>query len=155
MKALVFSDSHGTIRYMQDAVRAERPDLVLHLGDVMRDARALMEAEPELRVEYVCGNCDGFSAQPDEKELVLSGRKILMTHGHLYHVKSGIGFAVRNAIDRGMDVLLFGHTHEPLVDRQGALWIMNPGSIRGWGMTTYGVMELEQGKTDCRIVRVL
>ena len=65
MKVLVFSDSHGTIRYMQDAVRAERPDLVLHLGDVMRDARALMEAEPELQVEYVCGNCDGFSAQPD------------------------------------------------------------------------------------------
>ena len=85
----------------------------------------------------------------------LNNGKILMTHGHLYHVKSGIGFAVRNAIDRGMDVLLFGHTHEPLVDRQGALWIMNPGSIRGWGTTTYGVMELEQGKTDCRIVRVL
>ena len=41
MKVLVFSDSHGTITYMQQAIRSEEPDVVLHLGDVMRDARAL------------------------------------------------------------------------------------------------------------------
>ena len=31
MKVLVFSDSHGTITYMQQAIRSEEPDVVLHL----------------------------------------------------------------------------------------------------------------------------
>ena len=154
MKVLVFSDSHGTTRCMSDAVRLERPDMAVHLGDMMRDARNLAEDNPELRIESVCGNCDGFGAQPEETVLELYGHRILLTHGHLYHVKSGIGMAVRSALDQGMDVLLFGHTHEPLLDRQGSLWIMNPGTIRGLGKTTYGILELERGRIDGKIVQV-
>lgn len=154
MKILVFSDSHGTVRYMREAVAAQRPDRVLHLGDVMRDGEELARALPELPIDQVCGNCDGYYAQPEEKVLDLRGHRIFMTHGHLYHVKSGLSLAVRAAQERGAEVLLFGHTHQPLVDRQGPLWIMNPGSIRGWGPTTYGVLTLEDGRVDCRIVEI-
>ncbi len=152
MKVLVFSDSHGTITYMQQAIRSEEPDVVLHLGDVMRDARALQREYPQLRLEQVCGNCDGPDAQPEELELTLQGHKIMMTHGHPYHVKLGSAWVVRTAQERGAEVLLFGHTHIPLVDRVGSLWVMNPGTIQGLGQTTYGVMTLEQDKIDCRIV---
>lgn len=152
MKVLVFSDSHGTITYMQQAIRSEEPDVVLHLGDVMRDARVLQREYPQLRLEQVCGNCDGADAQPEELELTLQGHKIMMTHGHPYHVKLGSAWVVRTAQERGAEVLLFGHTHIPLVDRVGSLWVMNPGTIQGLGQTTYGVMTLEQDKIDCRIV---
>ena len=152
MKVLVFSDSHGTITYMQQAIRSEEPDVVLHLGDVMRDARALQREYPQLRLEQVCGNWDGPDAQPEELELTLQGHKIMMTHGHPYHVKLGSAWVVRTAQERGAEVLLFGHTHIPLVDRVGSLWVMNPGTIQGLGQTTYGVMTLEQDKIDCRIV---
>ena len=94
MKVLVFSDSHGTITYMQQAIRSEEPDVVLHLGDVMRDARALQREYPQLRLEQVCGNCDGPDAQPEELELTLQGHKIMMTHGHPYHVKLGSAWVV-------------------------------------------------------------
>ena len=100
----------------------------------------------------MCGNCDGPDAQPEELELTLQGHKIMMTHGHPYHVKLGSAWVVRTAQERGAEVLLFGHTHIPLVDRVGSLWVMNPGTIQGLGQTTYGVMTLEQDKIDCRIV---
>lgn len=154
MKILVFSDSHGTGRYMRQAIEAERPDRVFHLGDMMRDAMALHYSVPDLPMDAVCGNCDGWGAQPEELLLDVGGRRVMLTHGHLYHVKSGLGLAERAARERGAEVLLFGHTHQPLVDRQGGLWIMNPGSIRGWGMTTYGVLTLDRGGIDCRTVAV-
>ena len=43
MKWLVFSDSHGNLNYMKQAVGAEKPDKVLHLGDVIRDAKQLQD----------------------------------------------------------------------------------------------------------------
>lgn len=154
MKILVFSDSHGVVRYMQAAIDAQRPDRVFHLGDMMRDAMALHYAVPDLPMDGVCGNCDGWGAQSEELLLDLCGHRVMLTHGHLYHVKSGLALAERTAREKGAEVLLFGHTHQPLVDRQGALWIMNPGSIRGWGMTTYGVLTLDREGIDCRIAVV-
>lgn len=50
----------------------------------------------------------------------------------------------------GADVLLFGHTHIPLVDRAGELTIMNPGTCSRHGRVTYGLITIENGKLDCR-----
>ena len=36
-KVLVLSDSHGDVDAMERAVARERPDLILHLGDLCRD----------------------------------------------------------------------------------------------------------------------
>ena len=38
MKLLILSDSHGEQEFMQLAVRRERPDAVIHLGDHCADA---------------------------------------------------------------------------------------------------------------------
>ena len=46
MKILVFSDSHGNVQNMEQAVRSDRPDYILHLGDVNSDARALGKLFP-------------------------------------------------------------------------------------------------------------
>ena len=49
----------------------------------------------------------------------------------------------------GADVLLFGHTHCPLVDWDGALYTMNPGAAGDPRRPTYGVITMENGKVDC------
>ena len=54
------------------------------------------------------------------------------------------------AREAGADILLFGHTHEPLCDFYDGLWILNPGSCRGGFRPTYGVISLTEGKTYCR-----
>lgn len=149
MKLLVFSDSHGNTAKMIDVVRREEPDQLLHLGDVVRDTRALTEQFPHLPLACVCGNCDGRSDLPPERLLTFGGKKVLMCHGHTYGVKCGIGGAVAAARQMGADVLLFGHTHEAFCDLLGELWVMNPGSIGSLFEATYGIIRITEAGMVC------
>lgn len=151
MKILVCSDSHGELEFMRRAIERERPDRVLHLGDVSADAHSIQREYPDLPMELVRGNCDGWeTTEPVERELFLGGKRIWMLHGHTWQVKMGQSLVVFEARTRGMDVVLFGHTHKPLCYLDGSLWVMNPGTISGWPRATYGVMELENGAVSCR-----
>lgn len=149
MKLLVFSDSHGNTSNMRAAVALEQPDRILHLGDVVRDAMSLAESCPGVPLELVPGNCDHCSGVPLQKIVEEEGKRILMTHGHVYHVKVGMGAAVEAALKAKVDILLFGHTHDAVCLEREGLWVMNPGSIRGNFTPTYGVIELADGRIDC------
>ena len=150
MKLLIFSDSHGNTANMADAVRLERPDQVLHLGDLVGDLRALEEQFPQLPVAYVPGNCDGRRPDlPEERCFTLEGCKILMMHGHTYHVKLGMGAAVAAARKAGANLLCFGHTHEAYCQYERGLWIVNPGSAGGLVNPSYAVAILEGDGAVC------
>ena len=150
MKLLIFSDSHGNVANMADVVRLESPDRILHLGDMARDAEDLARAFPQIPVTYVPGNCDGRRPDlPEERIFTLDGCRILMTHGHAYHVKMGIGLAVRAAREAGAHLLCFGHTHEALCTFENGMWIVNPGSGGTFGPHAYGVAVLEDGGAVC------
>lgn len=155
MKWLVFSDSHGNLDYMKRAVEREKPERILHLGDVSRDAERLQAVFPAIPVEMVRGNCDGWYGEaPTEKELSFRGRKVWMCHGHEYYVKLGIGALTSEARSREAAVALFGHTHEPTCFREGAMWVMNPGTVSGFPRATYGVIEERDGEVYCRLEAV-
>ena len=91
MKLLILSDSHGEQEFMQLAVRRERPDAVIHLGDHCADADRLAEEFCGLPVLSVRGNCDLWG--PPRAETLLrtfEGVRIFGTHGHRYGVKQGL-----------------------------------------------------------------
>lgn len=155
MKLLICSDSHGELDYMRRAVEKEKPDRLLHLGDVTRDAQKLQAEFPDLIIEQVRGNCDSWGdGFPEEKELVLGGKRLWMLHGHTYRVKLGAGLAAGEARVRGMDAVFFGHTHQPLCYLDGSLWVVNPGTIRGWPKATYAVAEIADGTMTCRTAEI-
>lgn len=52
---MVFSDSHGYMDHMIAAVRNGQPDMVIHLGDCLRDGQQLKAEFPELVIEQVPG----------------------------------------------------------------------------------------------------
>lgn len=151
MKVLVFSDSHGNTVHMCQTICLEQPDRVLHLGDCTQDAEDVARKFPELTINYVRGNCDGLAQVPDVMEPILEGRKVFMTHGHLHQVKSDYDAAIWAAKQAGAHILLFGHTHLPYAEQVDGLWIMNPGSCRGWGRSTYGVIVFESAQIFCQI----
>lgn len=133
MKILVFSDSHGSPGYMQEAMARHRTaDAVIFLGDGERDAEGLRALYPETAFYIVRGNCDFGSAAPDELVLDLDGARIFCTHGHNYGVKYDYYRAVCAARARKANLLLFGHTHQPLEMYDDGLYILNPGSASGY-----------------------
>lgn len=152
MKWLVFSDSHGLVEDMLQAIEREKPDRVLHLGDVVRDGQQLLShLGPAVPLEQVRGNCDlEGCGMPLEKELFFGSKRIWLLHGHTYRVKLGVGLLAAEARIRGVDAVLFGHTHVPVCYQDGGLWVMNPGTISGRPRSTYGVIEERDGTLYCR-----
>ena len=58
-------------------------------------------------------------------------------------MKGGTEQIVEEAHKHAANILLFGHTHLPLVERSGELYIMNPGSCSRprSGAPSYGVID--------------
>lgn len=154
MRILVLSDSHGCVENMARAVEREQPREIWHLGDCVHDAEQLRQLFPNIPLESVPGNCDYAALDQPERLLEREGCRVLLMHGHTRRVKGGPLAAVYAARECGADILLFGHTHQPLVDRNGPLWIMNPGSIGRGLMQTYGLILLENGRVDCTTRRL-
>lgn len=151
MKILVFSDSHGVKSPMRETVRRETPDLLIHLGDLVSDGTALRESFPALPFLQVPGNCDaGRSGLPLQRLEELEGHRVLLSHGHLWQVKLGPGAARSEALRQGAEILLYGHTHIPLCEFDGGLWVLNPGSML-YG--NYGVIMLEKDSVLCYNMR--
>ena len=153
MKLLIFSDSHGDAGTMIDIAEQERPNEIFHLGDCVRDAETLSYTCPGTPVIMVPGNCDGWTGMSDRLLLEREGVRILLTHGHRWHVKSGAGGALADARACGAQILLYGHTHQAVCSREeDGLWRINPGTVGGvYAPATYGVIVLDKGTVTCEI----
>ena len=148
MKILIISDTHGKHDNLSRVLEQEFPaDLLIHLGDAegYEDYIAKQAGCP---LEIVAGNNDFFSDLPREKELRIGKYKVLITHGHYYYVNTGIEEIARMAQGRDFDIVIFGHTHRPLIDIRKDIIVMNPGSLsypRQEGRRpSYIVMETDQ-----------
>lgn len=149
MKILVFSDSHRSLSGMYSAIDRHQPQQVIHLGDMVNDAEEVAQYYPKLPFCQVPGNCDGWTTLPAIKQITLSGRSILLSHGHLWNVKGGYSPAVAAARAAGADILLFGHTHISLCQQlEDGLWVLNPGPSR----SSYGLIELTDTAVSCSVL---
>ena len=152
MKILVFSDSHRSRSDMIGAIDEQKPDQVIHLGDLISDAEELTYIYPRLPICMVPGNCDGWTSVEAIKQITLGGKSILLSHGHLWGVKSGYDRAFAQARAVGADILLFGHTHRAYCQQmEDGLWVMNPGTSR----SSYGTILIENGTIQCSLTRMI
>lgn len=146
MRILVVSDTHGSPGLLLDAVRhAGHTDMLLHLGDGQRDC-AVLAGRYDGEVLAVRGNCDFAGLDEPERFLPLGGVSIYMTHGHLYDAKVTLNKLWFKGREAGADVVCFGHTHIPLLEKRGEVTLLNPGSLRY--VKTYGLIELAHGKLE-------
>lgn len=155
MKILVFSDSHGRLGHMMDAIAAERPQRIFFLGDNYRDGESIADLYPKIPIDMVQGNCD-FCAGPDELLVEAGGVRFFLTHGHRYQAKSDTELLVKAGQRRGAAVVCFGHTHIPLNVPEQDVWLLNPGTAGGvHNHPSYAVVTVEDGKfqTDLKSCR--
>ncbi len=151
MRILVFSDSHRDTDTMYEIIDKNKhcTDLVIHLGDNVDDITYHRHKYPTLAFIYVSGNCDmfGFSSEvPATYSMTLENRRIFMTHGHRYNVKSGnISGLEYEASRNHFDIVLYGHTHIACLTQKNGVYYFNPGSIsrpRDSMGASYGIIDL-------------
>lgn len=160
MKYLILSDIHGSRPRLEQALafyRDQHCDMMLLLGDILNygprnfvpeglDAKGIVELLNPLADDIVAvrGNCDSevdqmllhFPIMQPTALLIDEGRRILLTHGHVYNKT--------NLPPGHFDVVMTGHTHLwELTREDGTVWL-NTGSItfpKGGNLPTLAVME--------------
>jgi len=120
----LISDTHGLLRPGVHAALTG-VELILHSGDV-GGAEILDELRLIAPVKAVFGNTD----PPDEADLAdevlvaIDGIRVHVSHGH----EVGSPTPAKLAARYDADVVVFGHTHRPLVSRLGNQLFVNPGA---------------------------
>lgn len=129
MRIAVISDTHRADKYIRLAKNLiNDADILIHLGDNIDDVPLLSQGFNG-EVYAVAGNCDFSSKYPKEGIIEVNGRKIFYTHGDLYGVKSSMTNIYYKGLELGVDIVLFGHTHQQMIEKTENLILMNPGSI--------------------------
>lgn len=147
MRILIVSDTHGKHGSLDKVLEREKQiDMFLHMGD-MEDGDIYIEAVLDCPVHIVAGNNDYYGNLPREEILQIGKYKVWMTHGHTHYVSMNTRRLKEAARERGVNIVMYGHTHRPEIDIEEDLVVLNPGSLaypRQKGrMYTYIVMEID------------
>ena len=149
MLIAVISDSHNNETAIKEVKKyIENADMLLFLGDGERDIEKITE-DFKGEVYAVSGNCDFSCKNPNERIVEVFGKKIFMCHGHNYNVKYDYNLIYYRGLSLGVDIVLFGHSHIPMIEKHNDICLMNPGSIShgaGIARRSLGYIEIEEGK---------
>lgn len=147
----LISDTHGLLRpEVFDALAGV--ELILHAGDV-GDPAIIRHLRTIAPVQAVYGNTDapgqpGLSASIG---LRLDGLSVHVSHGHEMGRPTP-----HNLLERyEADLIVYGHTHRPLVERAGARMVVNPGAAgpkRFDLQPSVGRVTIVNGKAHAQIV---
>lgn len=149
----LISDTHGLLRpEVHNAFVGV--ELILHAGDVGGE-EILAELRLIAPVQAVAGNCDDpwTSGLPPALDLTLADVRIHVSHGHELGAPTPAQLLDRYAAD----VIVYGHTHRPLVERHGARLVVNPGAAgprRFQLKPSVAHLTIARGQCDVRIVPI-
>jgi len=146
-KIMVVSDTHRYHENLKKALINEGPiDMLIHLGDSEGEEDYIRELA-NCKVEMIAGNNDYFSDLRREAVIKIGKYNVLLTHGHSYYVSVGLDFIKEEAIGRNLDIVMFGHTHRPVIEIFKEVTLINPGSIsyprQHDKKPTYIIMEID------------
>lgn len=147
----LISDTHGLLR-PEVFPALDGVDLILHAGDVGGHA-VLDELSGIAPVRAVFGNTDapGERGLKARQQLDIQGVSIHVSHGH----EVGSPTAEKLLARYTADVVVFGHTHKPLIERSGTRLAVNPGAAgpRRFSLQpSVARMTVKDGRADVEIV---
>lgn len=129
-KIAVLSDTHRNVSAIRkiEGILSDA-DIIFHLGDNSSDMAGFPEYREKLTT--VNGNCDLF-ASASEKIIEVEGTRIMLTHGHAFNVKSGLNELRQYAKEHNVSVVLYGHTHEAMIEEEDGILFVNPGNMTSY-----------------------
>ena len=150
MKIGVIGDTHGSVQAIRQVLQKTVPvKQWLHTGDYAHDAN-ILATSTSLPVVAVRGNGDGWES-PAKLDIFLEfeGFKVWVTHGNKYLRNGGVQELAWWGHKFEVNVVVFGHTHVPLVQEETGLLLFNPGSPvlpRGGFPPSFGILTLKVGQ---------
>ena len=149
----LISDTHGLLRPgVHTALTGV--ELILHSGDV-GGSEILDELRLIAPVRAVFGNTDPAGDPGLAKEILIAigGITVHVSHGH----EVGSPTPAKLAARYDADIVVYGHTHRPLVSRVGKQLFVNPGAAgpKRFNLTpSIGRLTIEGGKSGVEIVDI-
>ena len=135
-------------------------ELILHAGDIY--SRSVLDRLQQVAPVLAAKGDDDYIIDERVKlkhVLTLEGRKVWLIHERPYPYRSGAPSAARPegpAPQDAADIIVFGHEHRTIVERQNGVLLVNPGSPtflayrRGPG--TVALLDINQGEAEVRIL---
>lgn len=148
MKILVVSDTHGHTKNLEKVLgKVGEIDLFIHCGD-LEGSEDYIRALVDVPCYMVAGNNDWFSDLQREHEITVDDYRVWITHGNNYGASMGTERLREEASARNVDVVMFGHTHKPLIEYRDNITIVNPGSLsyprQNGRKPSYLIMEIDR-----------
>jgi len=159
MKIGIISDthikkgSHELINLLD--IYLKEVDLIIHAGDYI-SREVVKELKNYKRFVGVWGNVDDSEIKDimNEKEIIsLESYKIGIFHGHGTD-KTTLDRAYEKFKEDQVDIIIFGHSHQPLVRTRNGMLMINPGSMtskRKERWFSYVIIDLNQEGIDVKI----
>jgi putative phosphoesterase len=158
MKIGVVSDTHSQNIPQQLIDDFKRMDLIVHAGDfcTMGDLKIFKKIQT---VRAVFGNMDGLElrqALPERDVFEVAGLKIGLCHGQ-GSPPQVLNFVRRMFMPDNPDIVIFGHSHQPVNEVIDNVLYFNPGSptdmVRA-PYCSYGILGIKNGKVSGKIIKV-
>ena len=151
----IIADTHDNLPQTKKAIEifnSRDIGFLIHAGDFTSPFTLKLFKGLECKYAGVFGNNDGDrlllqekskgSIKPQPLALTLNEKKIVVIHEH--HIADALA-------DSGhFDVVIYGHTHEPLIKKVKNTLLINPGEVCGWlyGKSTAAILDLGRMKAD-------
>lgn len=127
-------------------------DLILHAGDI--ESKEVIESLEEIApVVAVKGNCDYDLGLNDREIVTVENIRIGLAHGLVYP-RGDTQQLYYLARELDVDVMITGHSHQPMIEKIEDVLLLNPGSPTQPRMCEPSVMllEINDDKIDAQIV---
>lgn len=152
----VFSDTHNMFSRLPLALeRVGKVDLLFHLGDFAIDAERIAHELGDVPFFSVKGNNDAGSVYPRVRIERVEDVWIMLLHGDGYHALYQL---IDKARENRCSAVLFGHTHVPLLQADGELFVINPGSMslpRQGSKPSCAVLEVEGADINVKMLPLI
>ena len=161
MRIIITSDTHikenSKARKLPDKllVACDSADLVIHAGD-WQSPCVYNELSQYAEVKGVCGNVDGEDMKRlfSEREIIeANGKRIGIVHGH-GEKNTTEKRAIEAFVQDEVDIIIFGHSHIPMIRYAGKTLLINPGSPtdkRKMPYYSFAILEIEE-EIRCEMV---
>lgn len=158
MKIGVVSDTHSLDLPKQMLDDFKKVDIIVHAGDFCT-VKELMQLQKIKTVKGVFGNMDDAELRkmlPEKQIFQCEDFSIGLVHGY-GSPKATWNSAIKTFSASRVDIVIFGHSHEPLNETLDKVLYFNPGSpndIVRAPYCSYGIIEIKDRQINPKIIKV-